>query len=59
MATGYKECIVCNCNVLIPWSDLFRDEFEIPHGSDICSEECYIDGKASEAEYRYDWLTDR
>ena len=55
----YQECIVCGCKVLIPWSDLFRDKFEIPNGTVICSEECYWEGKASEAEYRYDSMMDR
>ena len=59
MDQGYQECIVCGHNTKAPWSDLFRDEFEIPDGTVICSEECYHDGKASEAEYRADSLMDR
>lgn len=59
----YKECIVCGCNSQIPWSDIFREEFEIPNETVLCSEDCYYEGKASdeasEAEYRHDWLTDR
>jgi len=38
---GYQECIVCGHNSLTPWSDLFRDRFEIPDGTVICTEECY------------------
>lgn len=56
---GYQECIVCGCNTLIPWSDLFRDEFEIPNGTLVCSEKCYNERMAEEAEYRGESLTNR
>ncbi len=59
----HKECIVCGCNSQIPWSDLFRDEFEIPNETVLCSEWCYWEGKAADeaaaAEYRRDSITDR
>lgn len=60
---AYETCDICGCNTLIPWSELFRDEFEIPTGTVICTEGCYYEGKASdeaaEAEYRVDSLMDR
>lgn len=63
MSQTHKECIVCGGASQTPWSDLFRDEFEIPDETVICSEQCYHEGKAAdkagEAEYKADWLADR
>ena len=56
---GYEICDVCGCHVLIPWSDMFRDEFEIPNGTVICTEQCYWDRLADEAEHKADWRMDR
>lgn len=57
----YENCDHCNVNVLIPWSadESNQAEYDLRPGVVICTQQCYFDHLADQAEHMRDCMLDR